>query len=360
MTLGRLIEGFLFEHLGRDRNLSPNTLESYKTSLRLLVAYCQTQRRIPVSELRLEDWTSGTILDFLHALEAERGNGARTRNQRLAALKAFFKYVSAREPTALSQVQAVMSIGQKRCVERLVGFLTLLELDAVLVAADRPGWQGRRDLAMLTTAYWTAARVSEFTGMRRSDAKLQGREGQILIHGKGRKERVVALPPKATALLRAWEATLRPEITALFPNRAGLQMTRSGAADRLKRAVGRAAEACPSLVDRAVSPHVLRHSMAMHMLESGISLAMISLFLGHESLETTNKYVKASVAMKRKLVESLPQLGPKQRRAEEGTDQLIRLLESRHLTEWTKVEFPRTVHRRSPLVPKQPQEEKRP
>jgi integrase/recombinase XerD len=328
-TLARLIERFLVEHLPVERGASTRTVESYATTLRLLVNYCAGERRMNIGALRLEDWSAATILEFLKHLEQRRGNEPRTRNQRLAALKSFFKYVGARQPSSLQVVEQVLKIPHKRHDEPLVGSLTREELEAVLEAANTSGWYGQRDHAMLLTAYYSAARVSEFTGMDRRDADLAGREARIRIRGKGRKERTVVLPARPTAVLRAWEAQLAPDVVPLFPGRAGERLTRSGAADRLRRAVLRASVDCRSLNGRCVSPHVLRHSMAMHLLENGVRLPVIALFLGHESMETTNKYLVASSKLKRQTLEALPPLGPWRRRpSRQEEDRLIQLLES--------------------------------
>lgn len=328
-SLARLIERFLVEHLPVEQGASPRTVESYATTLRLLINYCIDERGMKIGALRLEDWTAVTILAFLKHLETRRANHPRTRNQRLAAVKSFFNYVGAKHPASLVLVDQVSKIPQKRHDEPMVRFLTTEEVEAVIGAANRPGWHGQRDHAMLMTAYYSAARVSEFTGIDRKDVGLAGKEARIQLRGKGRKHRAVVLPPDATAVLRAWEAQVAPGVIPLFPGRSGERMTRSGAADRLRRAVERASKNCPSLRGKRVSPHVLRHSMAMHLLENGVSLVQIALFLGHESLETTNKYLTASVRLKRKTLESLPSLGLSRRRpGRKEQDRLIALLEA--------------------------------
>jgi site-specific recombinase XerD len=244
-------------------------------------------------------------------------------------VKSFFKYVGARQPASLQLVDQVLKIPHKRHDEPMVRSLTPEELEAVLGAANGPGWYGQRDHAMLLTAYYSAARVSEFTGIERRDVDLAGKEARIQLRGKGRKHRAVVLPPRATAVLRAWDAQLAPGVIPLFPGRSGERITRSGAADRLRRAVERATVQCRSLRGKHVSPHVLRHSMAMHLLENGVSLVEIALFLGHESLETTNKYLVASVRLKRATLESLPPLGPWRRRpSRQEDDRLVKLLEA--------------------------------
>lgn len=328
-SLARLIERFLVEHLPVEQGASPRTVESYATTLRLLINYCVDERGMKIGALRIEDWTAVTILAFLKHLETRRENHPRTRNQRLAAVKSFFNYVGAKHPGSLVLVDQVSKIPQKLHDEPMVRFLTTEEVEAVIGAANRPGWHGQRDHAMLLTAYYSAARVSEFTGIDRKDVDLSGREARIQLRGKGRKHRAVVLPTEATAVLRAWEGRLAPGVIALFPNRSGERMTRSGAADRLRRAVERASQGYPSLRGKRVSPHVLRHSMAMHLLENGVSLVQIALFLGHESLETTNKYLTASVRLKRKTLEALPPLGLSRRRpSQREQDRLILLLDS--------------------------------
>lgn len=328
LSLPQLIEAFLVKHLVTERNASGRTVESYATTLRLLLRFSLQARRKTVADIQVGDWSSEVILAFLKDLEVSRANSPRTRNQRLAAIKSFFKYVGARDLTTLGQVQQVLAVPMKRFNERLVGYLTHEELEAVLAAANRPGWCGQRDHAMFLTTYFSAARVSEVIGIQRQDAELTGREAHIRIRGKGRKERVIVLPPGTTRILRDWADTLGPHTRAVFPTRAGEPLTRSGVADRLRRAVALAARRCPSLQGRRVSPHVLRHTMAMHLLESGRDITEIALFLGHESYQTTHKYVVASLPLKRKALESLPALGPWRRRSRAKEEELVKLLES--------------------------------
>lgn len=327
-SLSRLLEGFLVQHLRYDQDKSSRTIESYSTCFRLLLEFFRVEQGKDIAQLQLSDWSAPTILDFLRHCEKKRGNGAQTRNQRLGAIKSFFKYVGAKEPAAMAQSLQVRSISTKRFDERLIGYLSHDEMDAVLKAVDRPDWHSQRDLAMFTAAYQTAARVSEFTGMDRADAHLKEKEGTIHIHGKGRKDRVVVLTAEATRLLRAWEARLAPDVTVLFPNRGGQRMTRSGASGRLARAVALAATECPSLKGRRITPHIIRHTTAMHLLENGKTLYEISLLMGHERVQTTHKYLRASIAMKRKTLESLPMLGPIRRRSKAKQEDLFSFLES--------------------------------
>ncbi|MBI5066946.1 MAG: tyrosine-type recombinase/integrase [Deltaproteobacteria bacterium] len=312
-SLPQLLEEFLTEHLPHERGASRSTVQSYSTTFQLVVAYCCDELNLDLAALELADWSSSTVLGFLLHLEKNRGNAPRTRNQRLAAIKSFFTYVGVRVPSALVQVQQVLAIPQKRFDERLVGYLSREEMDAVLRAADRPTWSGRRDRALLTTAYYTACRVTELVNIDRRDFLLRDGLAHVRVHGKGRKERVLVLPTKVAAMLRAWEESLASGVAPLFPNRTGNRMTRSGVSLRLSAAAEFAAKECPSLQGRRVSPHVIRHTTAMHILNEGMSLAAISLFMGHESLETTHKYLEASLRLKRKTLEALPTLSPSRR-----------------------------------------------
>lgn len=224
--------------------------------------------------------------------------------------------------------QRVLAIPTKRFDKKVVGYLTQEEMKAVLAATDPSTWSGRRDHAMLMTAYDTAVRVSELIGMRRADSELAPKLGTVKIHGKGRKERVVVLSPQTTAVLRRWDRDLGDGPSVLFPNRAGGTMTRSGAHARLREAVERAAETCPSLRGRRVSPHTIRHTTAMHLLQSGMNLAAIALFLGHEDVQTTHGYVEANAEMKRSTLAALPHLGRGPRTSPKQRNELIAFLES--------------------------------
>lgn len=326
--LGRLLRQYFLQHLKVERRVSDNTIASYASTFRLLISFCLGRRKRRISSLEISDLDVDTILAFLRHLEAERGSGPLTRNARLAAVKSFFKYVAVHDVLALPIAQRVLAIPTKRFDKKLVGFLKQDEMEAVLAATDPSTWSGRRDHAMLMTAYDTAVRVSELVGMRRADADLAPKLGMVKIHGKGRKERVVVLSPQATAILRRWDRDLGDGPTVLFPNRAGRTMTRSGAHARLRTAVERAAETCPSLRGRRVSPHMIRHTTAMHLLQSGMNLQAIALFLGHEDVQTTHAYVEANAEMKRRTLAALPHLGRGRRTSPKQRDELIAFLES--------------------------------
>ena len=326
-AFGRLLRSYFLEHLKLERRVSDHTIASYAVTFRLLIAFCARARRHRL-DLQVSDLDVATILAFLRHLETERGSSVLTRNARLAAVKSFFRYVAVHDVEALPIAQRVLAIPTKRFDRRLVGYLTQEEMRAVLAAPDVGTWSGRRDHAMLLTAYITAARVSELAGMLRADADLAPALGTVKIHGKGRKERVVVLSRDATAVLRRWDRELPAATAPLFPNRAGKAMTRSGVHARLRVAVVRAAESCPSLRDRRVSPHIIRHTTAMHLLQSGLNLQAIALFLGHEDVQTTHGYVEADAEMKRKTLASLPRLARARRRRREEDDDLVGFLES--------------------------------
>lgn len=326
--LARLLRGYFLQHLKVERRVSDHTVASYASTFRLLLAFCGQQRKRGAGPLELSDLDAPTVLTFLRHLETERECSALTRNARLAAVKSFFRYVAVHEPAALPIAQRVLAIPTKRFDRKLVGYLSPDEMKAVLAAPDLTTWSGRRDHTMFVTAYDTAARVSELVGMLREDVELASAHGTVKIHGKGRKERVAVLSRDATIILRRWERDLGESTKVLFPNRSGAAMTRSGARARLLVTVRRAADRCPSLRSRRVSPHMIRHTTAMHLLQSGLNLASIALFLGHEDVQTTHGYIEADADMKRRTLAALPPLAGRRRRDTKQTDELIAFLES--------------------------------
>jgi site-specific recombinase XerD len=300
-----LVRDFFCERLVNQQNASPHTVAAYRDTFRLLLTFVRGHRRAPPGGLTFDDIDAPTVLAFLDDLEARRGNSARTRNARLTAIRAFVAYASARDPAALPVAQRVRAIPGKRFDRPLLGHLTRAEVDAVLDAPDRADWSGRRDRALFTLMYNTGARVSEAIGLCRGDLAV-GPVGSVRIRGKGRKDRCVPLWKATAALLAGW----LPEVGAgeqapLFPNRLGRPLSRSGVEDRLERAVSAAAAYCPSLRGKSVSPHTLRHTTAMHLLQAGVDVTVIALWLGHESPETTHQYVEADVEMKRQALDRL-------------------------------------------------------
>lgn len=293
-----LIQDFFCRRLIQQQGVSPRTVEAYRDTFRLLLAYLPGHLGRPLADLRLADLDAPAVLAFLDHLEAERGNSARTRNARGAALRSFVRYAASRDPTALPLANRVLAIPAKRYAKPLLGYLTKEEIQAVLAAPDADTWAGHRDRVLFAVMYNTGARVSEAIGLRLGDLHAgQGRT--VRIRGKGRKERVVPLWKQTADALDGWSKRLPPAADGpLFPNGGGQALSRSGAERRLADAVGRASVSCPSLRGKAVSPHTIRHTTAMHLLQSGVDLTVIALWLGHESPETTHQYVEADLKMK--------------------------------------------------------------
>jgi site-specific recombinase XerD len=298
IALAPLLQLFFAERLVEQRHVSPQTVAAYRDAFRLLVRFASSRARKQPSELALQDLDAACIGDFLRHIETERRNGARTRNARLAAIHSFFRYVATREPAALDLVQRVLAIPHKRFDRALVTFLTPPEIDALLAAPDRDTWLGCRDHALLLVAVETGLRVSELTGLLRDDVHL-GAGAHVRCSGKGRKERCTPLRSQSLAVLRAWfKRHDAPGPSPLFPSRRGTSLSRD-AVERLVAAhAARAACSCPSLRRMTVSPHVLRHTSAMQLLLGGVDRSVIALWLGHESVETTQMYLHADLSIK--------------------------------------------------------------
>lgn len=294
----QLLQDFFLRRLVAQRGASVRTVEAYRDAFELLLGFIEQRIGKPPSALCLTDLDAPLVLDFLDYLETERGNSARTRNARLAAIHSFMRYAAVRDPASLPVTQRVLAIPAKRFDRPMLGYLTRDQVAAILAAPDRDTWSGRRDAVLLATAYNTGARVSELTGLQVRDVLLD-RQAAVHLHGKGRKQRAIPLWKNTAAELRGWLIQINPAPDApVFPNRIGAPLTRSGVRDRLDRAVLLAQQRCPSLRGQRVTPHTLRHSTAMHLLQSGTDLAVIALWLGHESPATTHQYLEADLAAK--------------------------------------------------------------
>ncbi|MDA8314556.1 MAG: site-specific integrase [Actinomycetota bacterium] len=305
ITFPALVQDFFLRRLVEQRGVSVRTVESYRDAFELLFAFVARRTGKQPCELSLADLDAPVVLDFLDHLETERGNGARTRNARLAAIRSFMAYASVRDPASLPVSQRVLAIPQKRFDKPVLGYLTRDEVAAVLDAPDPSTWSGQRDAVMLATMYNTGARVSEITGLRVRDVLLD-REAAVHLHGKGRKERAIPLWKTTANRLRKWLQQISDDPCApVFSNRKGEPLTRSGVRDRLDRAVSVAALRCPTLQGRQVSPHTIRHSTAMHLLQSGVDLAVIALWLGHSDPATTHQYLEADLATKEAALQRL-------------------------------------------------------
>lgn len=302
-----LLRDFFSQRLMAQRGASPKTVASYRDAFRLLLSFAEKRLKRPPATMSVDDLDAPLVLTFLDHLERDRGNSARSRNARLAAIRSFVRYASLREPQTLLNAQRILAIPMKRFDRPMMGFLSSEEMQAVLAAPDDSTWSGRRDRVLLATLYNTGARVSEIVNLRRADLQLD-RTSSVRVRGKGRKERMLPLWKNTAAALKKWLPRIAPSSDApLFPNRAGNPLTRSGVEHRLDVAVARAAASCPSLRARRVSPHTIRHTTAMHLLQSGVREEEIALWLGHEDPSTTHHYVEADLAMKERALSKVQQ-----------------------------------------------------
>ena len=285
-NVATLIERFFTERLMRQRDVSANTITSYRDTFRLLFLFAQGRLRKSPSALTLTDLDATFIGAFLTDLETKRGASAKTRNLRLTAIRSFFRFVSFEEPAHSALIQRVLAIPSKRHDKRQAHFLTRPEIEAVLAAPDRTTWLGRRDHTLLLVAAQTGLRLSELTGLDR-DAVHLGGGAHVRCIGKGRKERCTPLSTLAQRALQSWlKGPTRRGATALFPNMHGGRLSADSVQSLLAKHVAVASESCPSLKSKRVSPHVLRHTAAMELLQAGVDCSVIALWLGHESIET--------------------------------------------------------------------------
>ncbi len=301
------VQAFFAEYLCQQRRLSPQTIISCRDTFRLLLTFLRDQTGVEPSAVRIADIDAPVVLRFLNYLEQDRGNSVRSRNIRLSAIRSFFRLVSLRDPDSLGIVTRVLAIPNKREDQKLIGYLTRPEIQALVVAPDQSKWVGRRDHALLLTLYNSGARVSEITMLKRDQVSFDDRTF-LQLCGKGRKERTIPLWAETVQVLRAWFQELgehTPNIA--FPSVRGKSLSRDGVDYLLKRAVQRAVVDCPSLTTKKISPHIIRHTTAMHLLQAGVDIATIALWLGHESIETTHVYLQADLAMKE---EALGKLDP--------------------------------------------------
>lgn len=304
-SFGVLLQAFFSEHLLVHKRASAHTVAAYRDTLRLLLNFLSTTHGKIPSAVDVADLDAPVILSFLDHLETGRRNSIRSRNQRLAAIRSLFRYIALRDPESVSVAARILTIPLKRADRRLIGYLTRKEIEAILDAPDRAAWIGRRDYALLLTFYNTGARLSEMTMLKRS-AVVFGASASVHLHGKGRKDRQVPLWTNTARVLRSWFAEIAsfPNDIA-FPNARKGMLSSDGVAYILNAAVQHAIPKCPSLKMKRITPHVLRHTTAMHLLQSGVDPSVIALWLGHEKLETTHTYVEADLAMKERVLEKL-------------------------------------------------------
>lgn len=327
-SLPILVQRFFLEHLSQHRAVSSQTIAAYRDTLRMLLGFAAQRLHRTPSAINLLELDAPLLLAFLDYLEKERGNSVRSRNARLAAIRTFLKYAGHHDINALATIERALAIPQKRFDRPMVGFLSRDEIRAIIEAPDAKSWAGQRDRAMFSTLYNTGARVSEMIGVRWGDTVLEGQPA-VQLHGKGRKDRTVPLWRTTASLLRSWRRRLGepPANAMLFPNRSGDRMTRSNVTQRLQLAVNLASRAHQGLTGRAVTPHVIRHTTAMHLLQSGVDITIIALWLGHEDTATTHMYVEADLTMKEQALMKLQPAGPSAGRFR-ASDELMAFLKT--------------------------------
>jgi len=299
-TFSELLQGFFTDRLMGQCNASPLTIANYRDTFRLLIAYAERCLKKPPAKLAVRDLDAVFITRFLDYLERERGNSARSRNVRLAAIHSFFTYVALDEPSAVAVAQRVLAIRSKRCAKKPVDCLTRAESDAVLAAANHTTWSGRRDRTLLLVALQTGLRISELIGLRCQDVALET-GAHVRCTGKGRKMRCIPLRKEVVRALRQWlrERNGQPA-DPVFTNARGQPLSRDGVQHILAQHVNNARAKCPSLKAKRVSPHVLRHSTAMNLLQHGVDRSVIAMWLGHETMHTTQMYLHANIELKEK------------------------------------------------------------
>ena len=326
-SFAALIQYFFTEYLVTQRVLSSRTIASYRDAILLFLNFAHTRLGKAPTALELSDIEPDLLLAFLDYLEQDRHNSVRSRNLRLTALRAFLKFAARRDVSAFHIIERALSVPMKRFERPILGFLSREEMLEVL---GQPGdtWISQRDHLLLTMLYNTGARVSEIIGVRVSDVILDG-AAYVHLQGKGRKQRSTPLWKSTIREIRAWlkhNPTLCND-AVLLPNRDGYRMTRDNVTKRLDIAVARAAEVFPNLAKRHISPHIIRHTTAMHLLQSGVTFSVIALWLGHESTTTTHRYVEADLSMKNLALARLQEPDTKMLRYQ-PPDELMQFLQS--------------------------------
>ena len=322
----KLVQEFFLDRLIRQRNSSPQTVAAYRDCFRLLFEFIQEHLSKPTERLVLADLDAPLVLAFLDYLEKVRKNSVRSRNARLAAIRSFLRFAALKDPQSLATIQRALAIPMKRHSRPLVGFLSREEVQAIISAPDPATRTGQRDQALLATLYNTGARVSEAINIKIADLVL-GASPSIRLHGKGRKDRAVPIWPATALRLRRWLMQIeRTQDHPLFPASSGGPLTRSAVTDRLRRAVQAARGQCASLTRKRVSPHTFRHTTAMHLLQSGVDITVVALWLGHESPATTHIYIEADLKMKEAALKAIQPLTTKPIRYQ-PPDRMLRFLQ---------------------------------
>ena len=325
--LSVVLQAFFTDYLISQRSASEHTIASYRDAFRILLQYAQTQLKKAPSTLTLDDLNASFIRGFLKHLEKTRGVSVRSRNQRLAAIRSCFRYSALQSPDKGDLIQQVLAIPNKRHERPLIDFLTEDETDVLLAAPDQRSWAGRRDHALLLFDIQTGLRVSELTGLRRSELTITV-GAHVRCFGKGRKERCTPLTKQTAEVLKAWLRECEPKNDSIvFTNRRGGRLSTDGVQYILDKYVQRVAQQRASFRKKRVTPHVLRHTAAMRLVQAGVDRTTVALWLGHESIETTQVYIDADMKMKEEALRKISQPRSTYVRFK-ATDQLLAFLDS--------------------------------
>jgi integrase/recombinase XerD len=326
--LAPTMEAFFTERLANQRRASPHTVASYCDCFRLLLGFIAETTGMAPSALDFEDVAAPVIGAFLDHLEADRGASVTTRNARLAALRSLFSYAALRHPEHAGLIARVLAIPPKRVERNVVCFLTRLEVEALLASPDRSSWLGRRDHALLLVAIQTGLRVSELAGLNVGDISL-GTGAHLRCRGKGRKQRCTPLTSQTVAALRCWLAERGGAPgDPLFPGPGGGPLGRDAVRKLVSKHAACAAQRCPSIKAKSISPHTLRHTCAMTLLQAGVDTSVIALYLGHETTATTHIYLHADLGLKERALAKTAPPGTAAGRRYQPPDSLLAFLES--------------------------------
>jgi site-specific recombinase XerD len=302
VNLQGLVQRFFTDRLMKQRQASPHTIVSYRDTFRLLLRFAYKRLHKSPDHLAFEDIDAPLVAAFLNDLERTRDISARTRNLRLTAIRSFFRYAAFEAPAYSAQIQRVLSMPGKRYTRTLLHFLTRPEVNTLLAAPDRRTWYGRRDHALLLLAVETGLRVSEIASLTRQDVTLST-GAHVDVTGKGRKQRVTPFCKRTAAVLKAWtKEPVKANADALFPNARGGHLSADAIQRLVKKYTKLASKECPSLRKKKVTPHALRRTAAMELLQAGTDPINIALWMGHESLQTTQIYLDANLELKEKLL----------------------------------------------------------
>lgn len=327
-SLPALVQSFFTDRLLAQRRASPHTIAGYRDSFRLLLQFAAQQLGKAPFDLNVEDFNAPFIGQFLEHLEADRGNSTRTRNARLAAVRSFFQYVALQEPAHALHCQRVMALPNKRHERRTVNFIDRTEIEALLAAPDRSTWIGQRDHTLLLVAAQTGLRVSELVGLQRKDVVLDA-GAHVRCIGKGRKQRCTPLRKEAVAALQSWlRIRQAPPTDPVFPSVRGGRLSRDAVERLVSKHASRATQSCPGLKHKKVTPHTLRHSAAMDLLQHGVDRSVIALWLGHESVETTQMYLHADLSLKERALARTNPLQSASATRYQPPDRLLAFLEA--------------------------------